>query len=214
MAFKVAIEPSAAQIMLRVRPGCDGVEPMSAQDIPFAAEMAVRLLPASLLAQLGLDFMAALYRAALDHPATVALKIVDPQARALGFCLASVDADGFQRSVRPRLLTATARALASPARMRLIPHLLRGLVDSEPEPLVPAELLLLYVDGTCQRQGSGRRLILQLEAELARRGVRQYRVAVRSQLASARAFYLAMGFRFEQERQVLGEPMTYFTREI
>jgi hypothetical protein len=44
--------------------------------------------------------------------------------------------------------------------------------------------------------------------------VSRYRVAVRSHLAAARAFYGATGFEPEQELRVLGHPMTYLTKKI
>lgn len=216
MVIDQALEAEAAQFTTLERPCHKWVEPMSEQDVPAAAEMAVRLLPASgFVAGSARPFiLAALYRAALDHPSTIALKVVDAGARPVGFCLVSTDVDGFEQFVRPRILVATVRALLGPARMRLIPHLWRSLAESKPRPHVPAELLLLYVDETCQRSGSGRKLVLHVEAELAGRGACAYRVAVRSQLASARAFYTAMGFLLEQERPVLGQPMTYFMRKF
>jgi len=75
MVIDQALEAAATQLTTLERPCHKCVEPMSEKDVPAAAEMAVRLLPASLLAQLGRSFLAALYRAALDHPSTIALKV-------------------------------------------------------------------------------------------------------------------------------------------
>jgi ribosomal protein S18 acetylase RimI-like enzyme len=111
-------------------------------------------------------------------------------------------------------LAVVAQALLAPSRHKLIPGFLRGIVEPEPQPHMSAELLLLYVDEECQRQGSGRALVRELEADFVAQTVPAYRVAVRSHLERARAFYTASGFTFEQERMVLGEPMTYFIREL
>jgi ribosomal protein S18 acetylase RimI-like enzyme len=183
-------------------------------DIPLAAEMAVRLLPASVLTQLGGSFVKALYRAALAHPATIALKATDCGGTTIGFCLASSDTGALQHGLRRRLLASILRALLNPARFKLVPRFISSVLEDEPQPYVAAELLLLYVDDMCQRQGSGRAVVEQLETELRKRGVDRYRVAVRTQLTKAKAFYTATGFVFEQERLVLGEPMTYFVRDL
>jgi ribosomal protein S18 acetylase RimI-like enzyme len=207
-----ALQPAELNVLARQTPWTVG--PMLADEVTLAAEMAVRLLPASLLAQLGTPFMVTFFKAALDHPDTIALTAMDQAGQVVGFCLASSNTSAFQRSVRARVLGATARALMNPARVRLIPSFIRGFFETEPEPHIPAELLLLYVDGVCQRQGSGRALVEQLERGFKGRGVPRYRVAVRSQLTMAKAFYCATGFVPEQERTVLGEPMSYFVREI
>ncbi len=197
-----------------MRPRGLTVEPMLDSDIGLAAEMAVRLLPASVLTQLGASFVKALYRAALEHPATVALKAIDSSGTTIGFCLASSDTSDLLRGLRRRLLFTTLRSLLSLVRLKLIPRFVSGIFEDEPRPHLAAELLLLYVDETCQRQGGGRALTGQLETAFRGRRVDRYRVAVRSQLTKAKAFYAATGFVFEQERLVLGEPMTYFVRPL
>jgi GNAT superfamily N-acetyltransferase len=92
--------------------------------------------------------------------------------------------------------------------------MMNQLVEREPEPYIPAELLLLVVDGRVRRRGIGRQLLGALEDAFAREGVTRYRVAVRSHLASARAFYQSLDFAPEQELAVLGRPMTYLTKDV
>ena len=87
-------------------------------------------------------------------------------------------------------------------------------MEKQPSPHVAGELILLFVAPDRLRRGVGSRLVGGLEEELQRRQVARYRVAVRSQLAEAQAFYRAAGFGFEQEARVLGEPMAYFLREL
>jgi ribosomal protein S18 acetylase RimI-like enzyme len=186
----------------------------SSADAPAAAEMAERVLHGSLLAQLGTPFLTAFYRVALSHPATVSSVAFGAHGQPLGFALATSDVHAFHRYVRPRVALRTLQALLSPGRISLVPNFVRSLTEGEPEPEIPAELLLLYVEPDAHRRGTGRQLISSIEQRLAEVGAARYRVAVRSQLAAARAFYLATGFTFEQERLVLGEPMTYFTRQL
>ncbi len=213
MSLDVAPVRLTSQLTLLQAPPVT-IDELTHADIDAAAQMAVRLLPASLLCQLGESFMRALYRTALRHSATVALRATGENGCATGFCLASSDSIALQQHLRSNLAIPTARALLAPSRLKLIPRFLQGLFDPEPQPHMCAELLLLYVDGQGQRKGSGRALIRQLEARFTCQSVPAYRVAVRSQLSGAKAFYIASGFTFEQERVVLGEPMTYFVREL
>ena len=111
-------------------------------------------------------------------------------------------------------MAALASALLHPSRWRLAPSVVRGAIESEPEPYVPAELLLLVVDSRARRRGIGHRLLTELERRLANQQVAVYRVAVRSYLEIARAFYRASGFEPEQELTVLGHPMTYLTKRV
>jgi ribosomal protein S18 acetylase RimI-like enzyme len=151
---------------------------------------------------------------ALDHPATIALVASDAGAAIVGFAIASLDVHAFNAHVKPRVLPALARALAAPRRWRLAFSIARGLTEPEPQPPIPEELLLLVVDARVRRRGIGQRLLAELETGFARSGARRYRVAVRSHLAVARAFYLALGFQHEQQLLVLGHPMTYLTRRV
>ena len=58
------------------------------------------------------------------------------------------------------------------------------------------------------------KMILDSVHAFAAERVSCYRVAVRSHLTVARAFYLATGFQPEQELSVLGAPMTYLTKVV
>jgi hypothetical protein len=53
-----------------------------------------------------------------------------------------------------------------------------------------------------------------MEDAFDRDEVARYRVAVRSHLAAARAFYSALNFEHEQERHVLGRPMVFLTKRV
>jgi GNAT superfamily N-acetyltransferase len=184
-------------------------------DIPEAATMAARILSASLVVQLGPAFLQAFHRAALEQPTTIALGAFDADSgQPLGFALATSDIHAFNARVRRRVLVPLALALLSPSRWPLMPKFAQSFFEAEPHPDIPAELLLLYVDSSAQRCGVGRGLLEQLDAALRSKGANRYRVAVRSHLEGARAFYDSTGFVLEQELLVLGEPMTYYTRAL
>ena len=190
------------------------VRPMAHADIAAVVALQLAFLEGSIVTELGAAFLARMHGLALDHPPTIALVACDPAAAIVGFAIASLDVHAFNAHVKPRVLPALARALAAPRRWRIAFSMVRGLAEHEPQPPIPEELLLLVVDARVRRRGVGQRLLTELESRFARASAQRYRVAVRSHLAVARAFYLATGFEPEQELLVLGRPMTYLTKRV
>lgn len=166
-----------------------------------------------MVTEFGTDFLRRFHMLALSHPSSIAFVAFDGDG-VVGFLLSSVDVQAFNGYVKPRVVTQALRALLNPRRWHLGVGLLRGLMELEPQPHMPAELLLLVVRGHGRRQGVGRLLVEALEASFGRAGISRYRVAVRSQLTVARAFYQALDFKHEQDLIVLGQPMTYLTKQI
>ena len=126
--------------------------------------------------------------------------------------LAAVDIEEFNAYVTPRIAFRLALSLLS--RWRLAARFLRGCFESKPTRVVPAELLLLFVDRQSQRSRTGTLLLQTLEEDFTRAAVTEYRVSVRSELEQALAFYAARGFQHEGELIVLGRSMTYLTKRL
>ena len=189
------------------------IRPMTSRDIDEVVTLQIKFLDGSLVTDLGPRFLGSFHRAALQHSDTRAFVATD-RGSIVGLAVGSLDVAKFNGYVRPRILFPLAAAIASPARWRLGFALARTLVERDPAPVIPAELLLLVVDDRCRQRGIGRTLLEKLERSLASAAITQYRVAVRSHLDVARAFYTALGFAFEQELAVLGRPMTYLTKDI
>ena len=187
---------------------------MSPSEIPIVVRLQTSFLNESILTQLGPAFLTQFHGAALEHEASRAFVARDAHDVMIGFALGSVDVQGFNRYVKPRVLAATIRSLLSPARLALVGSLARMLFEGEPHPPIPAEFLLLVVDPRARRRGVGGGLIRAVEETFATHGIHRYRVAVRSQLEAARAFYVALGFQHEQNRMVLGQPMVYLTKQV
>ena len=190
------------------------VRPISAADIDAIVDLQLAFLEGSIVTQLGRGFLSAFHAAALDHPSSRAFLAADAHGAVGGFLLASVDITAFNSHVKRRVILPLVRSLLTPRGLPLTWRFARSLVETEPEPHVPAELLLLVVDARCRRRGIGQRLLADMEQALVSDGVSRYRVAVRSQLDAARAFYLAAGFQREQDLLVLGEPMTYLIKRV
>jgi len=190
------------------------MRPMTAPDIAEVAAMQGDVLEGSIVSALGPRFLARFHGAALGHPSTRAFVASDEHGAISAFVMGTLDVSAFNAHVKPRVLPALAQSLLTPRGIALGWRFARTLFEPEPRPHMPAELLLLAVDRRCRRQRIGHRLIAALESEFARAGVRFYRVAVRSQLEGARAFYGALGFEPEQELLVLGKPMTYLTKHV
>jgi ribosomal protein S18 acetylase RimI-like enzyme len=190
------------------------IRPMRPADIAQVVALQVAFLEGSIVTELGPAFLARMHAVALEEPATLAHVACDEVGAIVGFAIASFDVHAFNRHVKPRVLPALAAALMRPSHWHLLFSLARDIAAAEPEPHIPAELLLLVVDSRVRRRHIGRRLLVELEHALAGGGVTQYRVAVRSHLEVARAFYRAQGFEPEQELTVLGRPMTYLTKRV
>lgn len=188
---------------------------MTPADVPSIVALQVAFLEGSIITELGRAFLERFHGAALDQPATLAFVACDGAGHIVGFVTASLEVHAFNRYVKPRVVTALARALLHPGQWRLLVSIVRGIVaDAEPQPYVPAELLLLVVDSRVRRRSIGRRLLTELESALMAREVPRYRVAVRSHLEVARKFYRALGFEPEQDLSVLGHPMTYLIKRV
>jgi ribosomal protein S18 acetylase RimI-like enzyme len=200
--------------MIKDQPRVTSVRAMTAGDIDAVVNLQIAFLEGSLITELGSGFLRRFHQAALAHASIRAFVAVDSRDAILGFVQASADVHAFNSHVKPRVITSLGLALLAPARWRLIPHFAHAVSDREPQPAMPAELLLLVVDAAARRQQIGRRLVSALEDVFCGEQVSVYRVAVRSHLAVARAFYLATGFTAEQELTVLGAPMTYLTKEV
>jgi ribosomal protein S18 acetylase RimI-like enzyme len=190
------------------------IDPMSASDIPAVVQLQSAYLDGSIVTELGPEFLTRFHVVALQHHASRGFVAWDAKHQAVGFALGSIDVHAFNRFVKPRVLMSLLRALLSPARIGLFPSLARMLSEGEPHPPVSAELLLLVVDPGTRRRGVGGGLLTAMEAAFAAENTRDYRVAVRSHLAAARAFYSALAFEHEQDRDVLGRPMVYLTKQL
>ncbi|MBI3494204.1 MAG: GNAT family N-acetyltransferase [Acidobacteria bacterium] len=187
---------------------------MTTADVGAIIDLQMAFLEGSIVTRLGKPFLAAFHHAALGHPSTRAFVATDADGKLGGFAVASVDVAAFNSHTKRRVLWPLVQALLTPRGMRLMWRFARSLVEPDPEPYMPAELLLLVVDARYRRRGLGQQLLAAIEQAFARDGVSRYRVAVRSQLAVARAFYLATGFEAEQELFVLGRPMTYLIKRV
>jgi GNAT superfamily N-acetyltransferase len=187
---------------------------MTPSDVSATVELQRAFLDGSIVTQLGPEFLTAFHQAALEHPASLAFVAAEPGGAIGGFVLASLDVSAFNRHVKRRALPALVSALLTPKRLALLWRFARSLVEAEPQPYVPAELLLLTVDARRRRNRIGQQLVAAVEDALARAGVARYRVAVRPHLEAARSFYLASGFEAEQELPVLGQPMTYLIKRV
>jgi ribosomal protein S18 acetylase RimI-like enzyme len=191
------------------------VRPMSPNDIDAVVKLQLAFLEGSIVTELGDGFLQHFHRAALAHDSVRALVASDAAGRVLGFVQASTNVHAFNSEVTKQVALRLGRALMHPKRWRLMPKFVRHAISAhEPQPSIHAELLLLVVDASVRRHQIGRRLVDALEQDFASAYVVLYRVAVRSHLTVARAFYLATGFQAEQEMLVLGAPMTYLTKVV
>ncbi len=181
------------------------------KDLGPIVAIAGQELGPSLVVRLGPAFLHRMLALARRHPATCLL-VAEDASEVVAFALATRDRHGFDAFLKPRLLAALAAALLR--RPRLAPPFVRSLLDGEAQPPIPAELMLLAVRADHRRASLATDLLEVMESEWRAAGIARYRVSMRSELTVALEFYRHRGFVFEQERSVLGRPMTYLTRDL
>jgi ribosomal protein S18 acetylase RimI-like enzyme len=187
---------------------------MTAASIKPVVVLQTAFLEGSIVTQLGPGFLARFHTVALTHDSSRAFVAVDDDNEVVGFALGTVDVRRFNAYIKPRVLPAMIGALLSPLRIGLLGSLGRMVLEGEPQPPMPAELLLLVVHPKSRRCGVGRSLLRAMESAFLQEEIRRYRVAARSHLTVARAFYEALDFEHEQDRTVLGQPMVYLTKKV
>ena len=188
--------------------------PIVERDITEVIALQREVMPASIVTQLGSGFLHGFYRAALRHPSCVSAIARTAQGAVAGFMLATKDAQRFDRDVGRAVALRLLLALANPRRIALFPRFAAKVFETGPQASIPGELLLLAVAPEQRRQRLASALLQHMEESFHSTHLRLYRVAVRTSLTDARAFYRALGFQHEGDFTVLGEPMTYLTRQI
>jgi ribosomal protein S18 acetylase RimI-like enzyme len=138
--------------------------------------------------------------------------VAEDGSEVVAFALATSDRKAFDDFVKPRVLLVLLLALLR--RPGLLPPFIGSVLESEVQPPLPAELMLLAVRQDRRRSSYASDLLEELEGAWQRAGVTRYRVSVRSELLAALEFYRARRFVFEQERRVLGRPMTYLVKDL
>ncbi len=188
------------------------IRPMTHLDIPAVVALQIAYLEGSIVTALGPRFLTAFHAATLRQPSIFAY-VAQDENTIVGFVQATTDVQEFDRKMSWRVAWPMLRALST--RWLLIPRfLVHVLTQPEPQPVIPAELLLLVVDPAVRRHNLGRHLIAVPERIFSAWDIDCYRVAVRSQLTGSCAFYRACGFIYEQDAMILGAPMTYFTKQL
>jgi GNAT superfamily N-acetyltransferase len=189
------------------------VRAMTTSDIDQVIDLQIATMPSSVLIRLGPAYLRRFHQTALALPHSLALVATVDQQLA-GFALATRDAHEFERHVTRATLLPMFLALLNPARVSLIPRFARRLIERGPTVYIPGELILLAVHQAYRRRGLAGTLLSRTEDGFRSGGLREYRVAVRTELREARAFYRTVGFREETECNVLGEPMSYLVRSL
>lgn len=195
-------------------PGNLAVRTMLTSDLDQVVDLQIATMPSSVLTQLGPPFLRRFHQTALALPHSFALVASTVDRQLAGFALATRDAHQFEHHIARATLPQMMIALLSTGRMPLIPRFAHRLIERGPTVHIPGELLLLAVHPAHRRHGLAATLLSCIEEALRSAGLLKYRVAVRTELGDARAFYRAVGFHEEGEFIVLGEPMVYLVRTL
>jgi ribosomal protein S18 acetylase RimI-like enzyme len=148
------------------------------------------------LATLGTGFVALMYQAIDEAPASVLL-VEERDGRVVGFVAGGCGMGAiYKRMLRSpfRLGVALLPSLVRPGRILRILEILRySRGHSLPPNLPAAELLSIAVDPSCRGQQVAERLYRRLEEHFRKTGILTFRIIVGEALAPAHKFYRRMG---------------------
>jgi ribosomal protein S18 acetylase RimI-like enzyme len=148
------------------------------------------------LATLGTGFVALMYQAIDEAPASVLL-VEERDDRVIGFVAGGCGMGAiYKRMLRSplRLGLALLPSLIRPRRVLRIVEILRySRGHSLPPSLPAAELLSIAVDATCRGRQVAERLYRRLEDHFRQTGTSSFRIIVGEALAPAHRFYRRMG---------------------
>jgi len=171
-------------------------------------------LKTSFLSSLGLQFLTGLYDTiiyqgillvSMDGLRIDGFVSFSPNTKKLmiGFILSN-PLNFFRLSLQffrnPALLRKSIETLSAPFKSS---H--RSKSESE---LPSAELLSIAVDSKIQKSGIGSQLLVALENEIRKLGIREYKVIAGSTLVSANKFYLKNGFNHVMQIRVHGNELS------
>src|SRR5262245_29376441 len=117
---------------------------MSHADIPAVVKLQVAFLEGSIVTELGAGFLTRFHSLAVTHESSRAF-VARHGGNLFGFALGTIDVHAFNRFMKPRVLGALIRSVLTPSRIALVSSLARMMAEGEPQPPLPAELLLLVV---------------------------------------------------------------------
>jgi ribosomal protein S18 acetylase RimI-like enzyme len=195
------------------------IRPAGPEHIATVARLHAEAIPHGFLTLLGAPFLTELYRSLASQPGTCVLVAVDANGSCFGFVAGTVHTRGLFRRVlyrhwyrfaastwRHLLLFGRFKNLAETALYGLRPKREPGRAEVE------AELLSMAVAGEHRGAGTGKALVLALEAFLAKRGVAAYKVVTTADDPRSNAFYRACRLELSCSFLHHGRPMNEYVK--
>jgi ribosomal protein S18 acetylase RimI-like enzyme len=164
-------------------------EHVSLDDIARLAELQASILPASLISELGPNYLRAFYKYLVRSRDELLFLQRDEFGKVAAGCVISLDV----RSLERRLALKTPLLFAALGRPGVLMRAVRH--GGQPPIIQGAELILLFCASEFRRRGYAATLVSRTEVALSRRRIRAYQVRTFDDPSDAAfKFYLSLGF--------------------
>lgn len=193
------------------------IAPLTIEHAPRVAQIHASALAGDFLPSLGTGFLTELYRGILGLELGFGFVALTEGAVA-GFVIASEDTSAlFSTLLRARFLPLGLRVAATLLRK---PRLLANVLETFTYPKhegrvnVPAELVVIAVDGTLRSEGAGAALCGALDNAFRQRGIARYKVTVNQSNNGANRFYERQGFELAYSFTLYKRGWNLYTRTL
>lgn len=186
----------------------------------YAADIAaihIRSLFGDFLPSLGRPFLTELYKSILEL--NLGFGFVSQDKKTIqGFVLATTDMQKMLKTVfiKKAFILGVRILPAVIKNPSIITKIFETLTysDKESKANSKAELIVIAVDSKFRNQNIGSNLLLTLDKEFVKRGVKEYKVTVNSNNLDAIKFYKRQGFKFAYRFFLYGREWSLLTKKL
>lgn len=184
---------------------------------PDIAAIHVRSLFGDFLPSLGVDFLSELYKSILEL--NLGFGFVAKNRKSIqGFVLATTNMqkmfkEVFFKKAFPLGLKILPALLKDPAKILKIIETFT-YSDKESKAQTKSELIVIAVDNKFRNQNIGSNLLLTMDYEFVKRGIKEYKVTVNSNNFGAIKFYGRQGFKFAYRFSLYKRDWSLLTKKL
>lgn len=188
---------------------------VSINDSHQLAKLHTQALPGDFLPSLGVDFLEAFYGGVIGRRSVFGFAS-RKKGCVEGFVIGTENMGDFIKLtlINNFLKLSFLLFVQVLKRPLILKNLVETLTYSGKENKPPAELVVIAIDKSSRRKGLGRKLILELESEMKRRGIGEYKLAVTKRNKKANAFYQALNFDYKSSFRLYGKSWNVLVKKL